>query len=166
MVPLALVLILAACRGSPQREAQPGRTVTGSGFTLRVPPLWSVQRRAAGSLLARQGSALVAVTRYTLLKPYEPSLFSRAARELDKVARTLAADAAGTLTERATTTVDGRRIRAYRFTGHSSSGGATETRIGFVLLGRTEYELLCQAPAGAGDPDGACALLFGSFSVR
>jgi hypothetical protein len=87
-------------------------------------------------------------------------MFDAVAKELDGVAAKLAAQAGGKVTERVTTTVDGRKIRAYRYTG-----GPTETRIGFVLDGKDEYQLLCQVPEGASDPDGACALLFDSFSV-
>jgi len=138
--------------------------VAGPGFEASVPAGWTVQRtaRAVG---ARRGSALVSVTAFTLLKPYSPALFARVAQELDGVAAKLASESNGTLTERATTTVDGRRIRAYRFSGRASGGPPYEERIGFVLQGKREYQLLCQAATGAGDPDGACALLFASFHV-
>jgi hypothetical protein len=102
----------------------------------------------------------VSVTEFTLQKRYNPALFDRAAKELDGVAAKLAAQAGATLTERATTTVDGRKIRAYRF-----ANGSLQTRIGFVLLGKREFQLFCQMPAGTTDPDGACALLFATFSV-
>ena len=100
-----------------------------------------------------------------LLKSYSPALFTRVAQELDGVAAKLAAQSRGKLTERATTTVDGRRIRAYRFTGRPATGAAYAERIGFVLQGKREYQLLCQAATGAGDPGGACALLFASFRL-
>jgi len=90
------------------------------------------------------------VTTYTLQKPYTPALFAAAAKELDGVAGKLAAAAGTTLNEKQTLTVAGEKIRAYRF-------GAM--RIGFVLVGKREYQLLCQ---GATD---ACAALFKSFSV-
>ena len=93
------------------------------------------------------------------MKPYDPARFAAAARELDQVAARLAAQSGGTVIDRATTTVDGRRIRAYDL--------ATPTlrlHIGFVLVGKREYQLLCQRPAGTHDPDGACALLFRSFA--
>jgi hypothetical protein len=61
------------------------------------------------------------------------------------------------LSAQETITVAGRKTRAYRF---------DTTRIGFVLVGRTEYQLLCKLAADGSDPDGACALLFSSFSVR
>lgn len=138
--------------------------MAGPGFGFSVPVGWTVERtvRAVG---ARRASALVSATAFTLLKPYSAALFARAAKELDAVAVKLAAQSHGKLTERATTTVDGRRIRAYRFTGRPPTGAGYEERIGFVLQGKREYQLLCQAASGAGDPDGACALLFASFHV-
>ena len=96
------------------------------------------------------------MTTYTLQKAYRPALFAAAARELDRVATQLAAQAGEKVTEHQTVEVAGQKIRAYRF---------GTTRIGFVFVGRREYQLLCREPAGAQDPDVACALLFKSFSV-
>jgi len=138
--------------------------VAGPGFRLSVPAGWTVQRTLR-AVSARRGSALVSATAFTLVKRYSPALFSQAARELDGVAADLAAQSKGKVTERATTTVDGIRIRAYRFTGRRPAGAAYEERIGFVLDGKREYQLLCQAASGAGDPGGACALLFASFRL-
>ena len=111
-------------------------------------------------MAARKGSSIMSATIFTLQKPYNPALFDRAAKELDGVAAKLAAQAGATLTQRMTTTVDGRQIRAYRF-----GNGTTQTKIGFVLVGKREYQLLCQMPAGTNDPGGACALLFTTFNV-
>jgi len=133
--------------------------VHGPAFTFSARHDWTI-RRTATSVAARKGSSLVSVTEFTLQKRYNPALFDRAAKELDGVAAKLAAQAGATLTERATTTVDGRKIRAYRF-----ANGSLQTRIGFVLLGKREFQLFCQMPAGTTDPDGACALLFATFSV-
>jgi hypothetical protein len=116
--------------------------------------------RPANGVVARKGDFRVSATTFPLLKTYEPGMFDAVARELDGVAAKLAAQAGGKVTEEVTTTVDGRKIRAYRY-----SGGRTETRIGFVLDGKREYQLLCEVPTGASDPDGACTLLFDSFSV-
>lgn len=96
------------------------------------------------------------MTTYTLQKPYRPALFAAAARELDGIAAKLAAEAGGALTEKRTVRVDGKRIRAYRF---------GSTRIGFVLVGRREYQLLCRLPPDGRDIDGACGLLFASFRL-
>jgi hypothetical protein len=102
------------------------------------------------------GRSRVSVTTYTLEKPYRPALFRAAARELDGVAARLAAQAGEALAQKQTVAVDGQKIRAYRF---------GTTRIGFFLVGKREYQLLCNLPPGGQDPDGACALLFKSFSV-
>lgn len=109
---------------------------------------------------ARKDGALVSVTVFRLVKPYSDALFARAAKELDGVAGKLAAQAGATLDQRLTTTVDGRKVRAYGF-----ANDTTRTKIGFVLVERREYQLLCELPAGKPDPDGACALLFSSFNA-
>ena len=84
-------------------------------------------------------------------KPYSPAQFDTAARALDAVVEKLAKAARSTVSERQTTTVAGdRKIRTYRYGGK---------RIGFVLVGRVEYQLFC-APDGA-----ACDLLFTSFRL-
>jgi hypothetical protein len=96
------------------------------------------------------GKSRVSVTTYTLQKPYSPALFGAAARELDGVAAKLAAAAGATLSEKQTVDVAGEKIRAYRF---------ATTRIGFVLAGKREYQLLCE------DEGEACTLLFNSFTL-
>jgi hypothetical protein len=98
---------------------------------------------------------------FTLLKPYDPSLFAKVTAELNRNAAKLAAQAHGTLTEKVTTTVSGRKVRAYRYTADGFN-----TRIAFVLDGKREVQLLCRAPAGSADPDGSCSLLFRSFTLR
>lgn len=92
---------------------------------------------------------------FALRKRYVPAQFGHAARELDRVAAKLVADSHGKLTESSTTTIAGRRARAYRYTTAKGS-----MRVGFVLDGRREFELFCR---DAKDP--ACALLFSSFSL-
>jgi hypothetical protein len=159
LLPLILLFILSACGGAAKPTAVPSTLLHGPGFTFSAPHGWTV-RRAATSVGARKGSSLVSVTEFTLQKPYNSALFDRAAKELDGVAGKLAAQAGATLTERATTTVDGRKIRVYRF-----ANGSVQTKIGFVLIGKREFQLLCQMPAGTTDPDRGCALLFASFSV-
>ena len=97
----------------------------------------------------------MSITHYPLRQDYTPAKFAQAVPQLDAVAAGLAADAHEQLAGKATETVGGERSRVYRYGG---------TRVGFVLSGTDEYELLCRAPGG-GDPDGACALLFSSFSL-
>jgi len=159
LLPLILLFILAACGGSAKPEAAATVQLHGPGLRFSAPSGWEV-RRAATSVSAAKGEARVSVTVFKLLKPYAPALFGRAAKELDGVAAKLAAQDGSTVQKRETTTVDGRKIRAYRF-----ANDTLQTRIGFVLVGRREYQLLCEAPAGTRDPDGACTLLFSSFNV-
>jgi hypothetical protein len=134
-----------------------------------VPNGWSVSRTSSSVSARAPGGPdgpLVSATAFRLAQPYSPALFPQAAKELDGVAAQLAHASHGTVTASETTTVDGRKVRAYRFTAHPTGRPATDDRIGFVLAGRHEYQLLCSAPAGGGDPDGACALLFASFAAR
>jgi hypothetical protein len=159
LLPLLALSILAACGGSGKQSRSP-RIVRGPGFSFAAPAGWTI-RSTSVSRVASGGGARVSATVFPLRQAYAPSLFARAARELDRVAARLAADSNGTLTESTTTTLSGRRGRAYRYTTESY-----EARLGFVLNGRREYELLCQSPKGAGDADGACALLFATFTVR
>jgi hypothetical protein len=154
LVPLAILFILSGCGGYGGPTDTRSREVRGRGFTVHVPAGWAVDH-VRGGIGARKGGALVSVTAFPLQKSYDPAKFSAAARELDGVAAKLAARAGKTLSERSTTTVSGRKIRAYRYDG---------VRIGFVLDGKREYQLLCMAPEG-GDPDDSCRLLFESFTV-
>ncbi len=165
---VVLPFALVACGGA-SKHAQPGGSavVKGLGFRFEAPSGWTTKSTGTATEARRDaaGRTMVSATAFTLLKPYSPKLFARAAKELDRVAAKLAAQSRSTLAESTTTTVDGRRIRAYRLTVHPASGPSFDERIGFVLLGRREYQLLCRAPVGSGDPDGACALLYSSFTT-
>jgi hypothetical protein len=123
--------------------------VLGRGFSFSAPVGWKTSRTPRAVTVQSAGSR-VSVTTYTLQKPYNPTLFAAAAKELDGLAAKLAAAAGEAITEKQTVDVAGERIRAYRF---------GTVRIGFVFAGKREYQLLCENP---GD---ACALLFKSFSV-
>jgi len=139
--------MLAACGSA--KHAPATRSVSGRGFSIDVPAAWRVSQSRTG-IVARGAGALVSVTVFPLRRPYRPSQFEAASAELDRVATKLAAQAGATVTERLTTTVADRRIRAYRY---------ARTRVGFVLVDKREYELLCVGQSEA------CALLFSSFSV-
>jgi hypothetical protein len=155
LVPLVVLSILAACGGSG-KHTRSTRLVHGASFSFAVPADWTIR-----STSASRGGARVSVSVFPLREAYVPGLFARAARELDRVAAKLASGSKGTLTESATTTLSGRRGRAYRY-----ATASYEARLGFLLKGRREYELFCQSPKGAGDADGACTLLFATFTVR
>jgi hypothetical protein len=160
VLPLGVLFILSACGGSEKSTVGPTQGVRGAGFTVQFPGGWKVTGAGQDKVTARKGGELVSVTAFRLLKPYDPAKFEAAAKELDGIAAKLAAQAGGVLTEKTTTTVDGRRVRAYRY-----AEDASRIRVGFVLAGKREYQLLCRLHAGNADPDGACALLFDSFSV-
>ena len=159
-LPLAVVFILSACGGSPKAQPALARHVQGPGLRFAVPLGWTI-RRGSGLVAAQSGKALVSATTFTLLKAYDPALFAKVAAELDRNVVKLALHAHGRLTQKLTTTVAGRKVRAYRYTA-----GGFDTRLGFVLDGKREVQLLCRAPAGSADPDGACGLLFRSFTLR
>jgi hypothetical protein len=154
-LPLALLFILPACGSGTKTHPVSTRVVRGPDFSFSAPGGWRTNRTER-AVTVRSGASRVSVTTYTLQKPYRPALFAAAARELDGIAAKLAAEAGGTLTEKQTVRVDGKKIRAYRF---------GTTRIGFVLVDKREYQLLCQLPPDGQDADGACDLLFKSFSV-
>jgi hypothetical protein len=159
LVPLIVLSILAACGGSG-KHTRSTRTVNGPSFSFAVPGDWTI-RLTSASRAASRGGARVSASVFPLREAYAPGLFARAARELDRVAAKLASDSKATLPESTTTTLSGRRARAYRY-----ATASYEARLGFVLKGRREYELFCQSPKGRGDADGACALLFATFTVR
>jgi hypothetical protein len=147
ILPLVALSMLAAC-GSAKHAAET-QAVAGSGFSAQVPAAWHVAQTRTG-IVARGGGALVSVTVFSLRRPYRPAQFDAAAAQLDRVADKLAAEAGAAVSERRTTTVAGRRIRAYRY---------AHTRVGFVLADRREYELLCVGQSAG------CALLFSSFAL-
>jgi hypothetical protein len=161
---IALPVVLAACGGGSKGTQPSGNPVVkGPGFRFEAPVGWATATTATAAD-ARQGAALVSATAFNLLKPYSPKLFPAASKELDRVAENLAAQSRTTLSERKTITVDGQRIRSYRLTVHPASGASFDERIGFVLRGTREYQLLCRAPVGSRDPDGACDLLYSTFT--
>ena len=141
--------------------------MSGPGFSFVAPAGWRVGQgdRSVTAQSSAVRPSIVSAAAYRIGKAYVPSDFATAAKELDGVAARLAAASGGRVTERATTTAAGLKIRAYRFTA-TRKGVAYRDRVGFVLSGKREVQLLCEAPAGAGDPDGACALLFSSFKLN
>jgi hypothetical protein len=149
VLPLALLFILAACGGSKQGQAPATVGVHGPGFTFEAPQGWRVVRQADGTV-ARRGKALVSVSRFPLLKTYDPAEFAAVTKELDRLATRLARQAGEKRATGQTTSVAGRKVRSYRYGNR---------RVGFVLEGKREYQLFCE-PVGA-----ACDLLYSSFTL-
>jgi hypothetical protein len=154
-LPLVLLFILSACGSGTRPQADSTRVLHGQGFNFSIPQDWR-SSIANGIVAAHGGSASVSVRIFTLVKPYDPARFAAAAKELDGIASKLAAEAGTTVASRQTTTVGGEKVRAYTYDA---------TKIGFFLAGRREYQLLCRLGRGGEDSDGACALLFASFSA-
>lgn len=163
-------LFAAACGssgGTPTVSPAATKTVGAPGFHFSAPAGWRVRHdpRGASARSSLNPPAIVSAETYRLGKAYAPSEFAAAASELDRVAARLARVAGGKVTESETAAVAGRKVRAYRFSATVAGAGAYEDRVAFVLDAKREVQILCQAPAGAGDPDGACALLFSSFTL-
>ena len=121
----------------------------GPGFTFEAPQGWRVVRRADGAVV-RRGKALVSVSRFPLLKTYDPAEFAAVTKELDSLATRLAHGVGAKRATGQTTNVAGRKVRSYRY---------GDRRLGFVLEGKREYQLFCR-PVSA-----ACDLLYASFTL-
>jgi len=168
---LALVVLLAGCGGGgggggTTSVAAEGTRVAGNGFVFAAPESWRVSR-TAGTVTVRpsaEGPTLASVTRLTLRKRYDPSLFPKVTRELDRVTAALAAKLNGKVIARRTVFVRGMRSRQYDL-AYEKDGTGLIDRITFVLRGQREYYVLCRWPADEGEPD-ACGLLQSSFSPR
>jgi len=164
ILPLSTVSCGSSAGGA---DTDATRVVAGPGFRFTAPADWRVTR-APTSAAARapgESTTLVSASVYRLGKPYSADDFDAASKELDGVAARLAQAAGGTVTSSETIAVAGRKVRAYRFSAKPDGGGSYDDRVAFVLAGKREVQLLCQAPSGAGDPDGACGLLLDTFSL-
>jgi hypothetical protein len=150
-------LALAGCGGS----ATDGKRVRGPGFSFDAPADWKVVRRT-GATSAAAGSRLVSVTVFPLVHAYSPILFSKAAAELDRVARSLAHRLGGRVADSATVTIAGRRARRYEITFERGGNDVVE-RLAFVLRGKREYQLLCRFRRG--EDDSPCERLLATFAL-
>jgi hypothetical protein len=162
-----LALFVSACGSSSPKPPTATKLVRGPGFTFAAPASWRVRHSAASASAesSRKGQASVSASVSRLENAYTPDGFDEATKELDGVAAMLAAQLGGRVTDGKTSTVGGMRIREYSLTARDAHGHRVDDRLGFVLSGKREVELLCQAPAASRDPDGACALLFGTFRL-
>ena len=135
--------------------------MTGEGYAFSVPGNWTMTRTAR-SREASHGIEVVSVTRFPLLRTYRPALWSEVVPEIDRSAAGIASDQHGVVTGRATVTIAGEQARRYDV-AYERDGKRLVERLGFVLHGRIEYELLCRFERGKSAS--GCALLFGSFRL-
>jgi hypothetical protein len=151
---LLAVLILAGCGGSSEPKAQ-SQIVKGRGFSFKAPVGWHIQHSIRGSA-ASQGSELVQVSTFPLVRPYTAPLFGRVAQELALRMKTIARETGGTLTGMHTVTAGG--VKSHRFDvkvdGHVD-------QYTFVLIGKREYQLLCRFRTSSSDA--FCSDLLTSF---
>jgi hypothetical protein len=166
IVAALLLPALGACGGGSKPSGAAGNAVVkASGFRFEAPSAWTTSRTTTAVTVRRDRDTFVSATSFALLKPYSPTLFARAAKELDGIADKLAVQSHSRIAERKTISVAGEPVRAYRLTVKPVAGTPFDERIAFVLRGKREIQLLCHAPVGSGDPDGACALLYSTFSL-
>ena len=158
-----VALLAGGCGGDSERDREP-QTVRGGGYSFAAPSGWRVEREGR-TVQAVDEDEAVAVTTFRLARPYRAELWPRVVPELDAVAERLARELGGRVAARETAFVDARRARVYALTG---TRDATR-RIGFVLEGRVEYQLLCR---WRGDEQTAlasrltaCQTLFATFRL-
>jgi len=153
---LVIAVILAGCGGSGAAQQAP-QSLGGVGFRFDAPAGWAVAR-SKGRLTASQGSALVQVASFPLLKPYSDALFTRVEKELDARMQQIAAQTGGTVSGPTTVTTGGIRAHSYEV-----KAGDTIDEYTFVLRRMREFQLLCRRSPSSGDD--ACKQLLTSFVV-
>ena len=119
--------------------------VRGTGYRFEAPATWSVVRSGRQVQAAEGGKslALVAVSRFPLLRRAGDHLRPKVVKELDRVATGVAAQQHGAITSSETTEIAGREARRYDI-DYEARGKQLVERLAFVLEGKTEYLLLCR----------------------
>jgi hypothetical protein len=152
------LLVVAGCGSS---SGQKGHVVRGAGFTFVAPADWGVSRKGREVQVA-QGTLLISVTRFPLLRRFRPGLWDKVVPELDRAAAAVASQQQGTVSDSRTVTIAGQNARRYDV-AYMREGKQLVERIAFVLRGKTEYLLLCRYERG-GDTE-ACDRLLTSFRL-
>lgn len=152
-------MFVAGCAGGGGAAAE--QRVQGSGYSFSAPADWTVSRRGR-EVRVSNGVELLSVTRFVLLRAYRSELWGTVVPELDRAAEALARQQNGTISDTRTVTISGRRARRYDVV-YEHEGRKLVERLGFVLLGKTEYLLLCRYERG-GDAE-ACDRLLSSFRL-
>jgi hypothetical protein len=152
------LLVVSGCGGS---QAQKGYIVRGPGFTFQAPTKWAVSRKGS-QVQAAQGTQLISVTRFPLLRSFRPALWGKVVPELDRAAATLAQQQQGKVSDPRTVTIAGREARRYDI-DYAGEGKQLVERIAFVFRGKSEYLLLCRYERGGATE--ACDGLLTSFKL-
>ncbi|HEX9378281.1 MAG TPA: hypothetical protein VF872_01700 [Gaiellaceae bacterium] len=118
--------------------------------------------RKGAEVQAAQGTSLVSVTLFPLLRRFRPELWTRVIPELDRAAAAVARQQRGKVGDSRTLTIAGQTARRYDI-AYASEGKQLVERIAFVLRGKSEYLLLCRYERG-GDTE-ACDGLLTSFKL-
>ena len=156
-----LGLTLLVVSGCGSTAAQKGHIVRGTGFTFVAPAEWVVSRKGT-EVQAAQGTQLISVTRFPLLRRFEPALWDEVVPELDRAATAIARQQQGTVSDPRTITVAGQNARRYDV-AYTGEGKQLVERIAFVLRGKMEYLLLCRYERGGSTE--ACDDLLTSFRL-
>jgi hypothetical protein len=165
---LVTVGTLAACGsggGSSESSPKGEQLLRGAGFRFRAPADWKVVRRdtTVGASPRPLAPEVVSVSVFRTTKPYDPALFQKATKELDGLAGDLAKRLHGTVQSKATTSLQGQKVRQYVIAYKKGEDDVRE-KITFLFKGRTEYYLLCQWKASDGEP-ATCARLLKTFRL-
>jgi hypothetical protein len=126
-----------------------------------APAEWGVSRKGREVQVA-QGTLLISVTRFPLLRRFKPALWDKVVPELDRAATAVARQQQGTVSDPRTVTVAGQKARRYDV-AYAGEGKQLVERIAFVFREKTEYLLLCRYERG-GDTE-ACDGLLTSFKL-
>jgi hypothetical protein len=118
--------------------------------------------RKGAEVQAAQGTSLVSVTLFPLLRRFRPELWTKVIPELDRAAAAVARQQKGKVGDSRTITIAGQKARRYDI-AYASEGKQLVERIAFVLRGKSEYLLLCRYERG-GDTE-ACDALLTSFKL-
>jgi hypothetical protein len=142
---LCAVVVTAGCGGGGGGEDVAPQAVRGMGFRFEAPAGWSIVRSGRQVQAAEGGKslALVAVSRFPLLRRAGEQLTTKVVKELDRVATGVAAQQHGSIAMSETTEIAGRQARRYDV-DYDARGKQLVERLAFVLDGKTEYLLLCR----------------------
>jgi hypothetical protein len=155
---VVVALILAGCGGSERpAETTPPVGVSGNGFRFEAPAGWTVER-SGRQVTAKDGSELLQVTTFPLVKAYRPELFDAVAGELATRMAQVAQQSGGKIVGTSTSSPAG--IKSHVF---DVDTGDHVDRYTFVLRGMREYLLLCHREDS--DDDGLCDRLSESFAL-